>query len=79
MSGETHETVDHLWMVGFQELFFLVLICIFEFLNNGHTLYLSLKKKVERDGVILRVEKDFHTQIIPTWIKGFVQTSSLSN
>lgn len=41
--------------------------------------YLFLKRKEEGEEAILRVEQDFHTQIIPTQIKGFVQPPPPSN
>ena len=63
-----------------QEPFFLLLFGISNFSTMGiYYIYLFFFFKEKRDGVTLRVEKDFHTQIISTQIKGSVQTSSLSN
>lgn len=69
------------WVVGLQELFFLVLVIShFSTMGMYYIYRFSKKKKEEKtDGVTVRLEKDFHTQITPTWIKGSVQTSSLSN
>lgn len=56
-------------VVGFQELTFLLLSSNF---STVGTCYVYCFFKKEKDGVILRIKKDFHTQIIPIQVKGFV-------